>query len=168
MNVVVCEHSFVPLKLWTPLAVLILNLYTVRVLLSNTRFVAFLSFQMEEDKGSVSSAYEFAESKRRGEDSGHLLAEACSQQGSSCVHSVVLRWTFWGRICWVLVGGVLRHNCLAFHFLLDWCLHCFSYVAFVHSFPFCDLYFFYVSILNLLFIFLWSYSANHTSSQILI
>lgn len=106
MNVVVCEHSFVPLKLWTPLAVLILNLYTVRVLLlSNMRFVAFLSFQMEEDKGSVSSAYEFAESKRRGEDSGHLLAEAYSQQGSSCVHSVVLRWTFWGRICWVLLGG---------------------------------------------------------------
>ncbi|XP_036304480.1 phospholipid-transporting ATPase IF isoform X7 [Pipistrellus kuhlii] len=38
--------------------------------------------QMEEDKGSVSSAYEFAESKHRGEDSRHLLAEACSQQDS--------------------------------------------------------------------------------------
>lgn len=42
--------------------------------------------QMEEDKGSVSSAYEFSESKHRGEDSRHLLAEACSQQDSSCVH----------------------------------------------------------------------------------
>lgn len=50
------------------------------------RLVAFLSFQMEEDKGSVSSAYEFAESKHRGEDSRHLLAEACSQQDSSYVH----------------------------------------------------------------------------------
>lgn len=66
------------------LAVLILNLYTVRVLFCNMRLVAFLSFQMEEDKGSVSSAYEFAESKHRGEDSRHLLAEACSQQDSSC------------------------------------------------------------------------------------
>ncbi|XP_077899842.1 phospholipid-transporting ATPase IF isoform X5 [Ictidomys tridecemlineatus] len=42
--------------------------------------------QMEEDKGSVSSAYEFAESQHRGEDSRHLLAEACSQQDSCYVH----------------------------------------------------------------------------------
>lgn len=39
---------------------------------------------MEEDKGSVGSAYEFAESQHRGEDSRHLLAEACSQQDSCC------------------------------------------------------------------------------------
>lgn len=41
---------------------------------------------MEEDKGSVGSAYEFAESQHRGEDSRYLLAEACSQQDSCCVH----------------------------------------------------------------------------------
>ncbi|XP_075412209.1 phospholipid-transporting ATPase IF isoform X3 [Tenrec ecaudatus] len=42
--------------------------------------------QMEEDKGSVSSACEFAESQHRGEDSRQLLAETCSQQDNSHVH----------------------------------------------------------------------------------
>ncbi|XP_021110461.1 probable phospholipid-transporting ATPase IF isoform X1 [Heterocephalus glaber] len=46
--------------------------------------------QMEEDKGSVSSAYEFAECQHRGEDSGHLLAEACSQQ-DSCWRTSLLK-----------------------------------------------------------------------------
>lgn len=44
------------------------------------RLVAFLSFQMEEDKGSVSSAYEFAESKHRGEDSRHLLVRLAASR----------------------------------------------------------------------------------------
>lgn len=42
--------------------------------------------QMEEDQGSVGSAYEPAESQHRGEDSRHLLAEAGGQQDSACVH----------------------------------------------------------------------------------
>lgn len=41
---------------------------------------------MEEDQGSVGSAYEPAESQHRGEDSRHLLAEAGGQQDSACVH----------------------------------------------------------------------------------
>lgn len=81
MNIHLCLTDCGP-----QLTVLILNLYTVKSIVCNMRLVAFLSFQMEEDKGSVSSAYEFAESKHRGEDSRHLLAEACSQQDSSYVH----------------------------------------------------------------------------------
>lgn len=86
MNVVVCEHSFVPHRLWTPTYCFDSESIYSESIVCNMRFVAFLSFQMEEDKGSVSSAYEFAESKHRGEDSRHLLAEACSQQDSSYVH----------------------------------------------------------------------------------
>lgn len=86
MNVVLCEHSFVALGLWTPTYCFDSNPIYSESIVCNTRLVAFLSFQMEEDKGSVSSAYEFAESKHRGEDSRNLLAEACSQQDSSYVH----------------------------------------------------------------------------------
>lgn len=85
MNIVVCEHSFVPHRLWTPTYCDSKPINSESIV-CNMRLVAFLSFQMEEDKGSVSSAYEFAESKHRGEDSRHLLAEACSQQDSSYVH----------------------------------------------------------------------------------
>ncbi|XP_028929485.1 probable phospholipid-transporting ATPase IF isoform X5 [Ornithorhynchus anatinus] len=42
--------------------------------------------QMEEDKGSVSSAYDFAESRPRGEDNRQLLTDPCSPQDSPCVH----------------------------------------------------------------------------------
>lgn len=119
VNVLQYEHSFVPLRLQTQLIALILNLYTVRLSFCNMRLVAFLSFQMEEDKGSVSSAYEFAESQHRGEDSRLLLAEACSQQDSCCVHQVVLHWVFWGLVRYVLVHGACHGRAdLTFPFLL--------------------------------------------------